>query len=243
MTGPVVQHVDRLDLTFTPQPWAFADARRAEIDAYFAALKREKPALWNGRVLLLHRHALCDGVFRGDYLETDFASFTAWRHWGSPEAGVNDCFAAAAIVAADNAVLLGRMGAHTANAGRIYFPAGTPDPGDIVGGKVDLDFSVGRELKEETGLDIADFEPASGWSMVMDRRHIPFVKTLRSPLAAEKLRERILAHLAREAQPELDDIRVVRGPADFDAAAMPDFVMAYLAHLFAGGLASTPASA
>ena len=36
---------------------------RAEIDAYFETLQREKPAIWNGRVLLLHAHAVADGVF------------------------------------------------------------------------------------------------------------------------------------------------------------------------------------
>ena len=52
--SPSLFHVDRLELAFEPKPWAFADERRAEIDAFFAELQREKPALWNGRVLLLH---------------------------------------------------------------------------------------------------------------------------------------------------------------------------------------------
>ena len=41
---------------------------------------------------------------------------------------------------------------------------------------------------------------------------------------------------------ELADIRIVRGPADFEKA-MPAFVTAYLARFFAGGLARRPASA
>ncbi len=42
-----------LDLRFEPAPWPFADERRAEIDAHFAKLRAAKPAMWNGRVLLL----------------------------------------------------------------------------------------------------------------------------------------------------------------------------------------------
>src|SRR5271169_4172201 len=147
---PSVYHVDRLELRYEPKPWAFATGRRAEIDAFFADLQREKPDVWNGRVLLLHHQILKDGVLRGAYLEIDYASFAAWHHWGTPPAGVHDGFGAAAIVTADGAFLLGRMGAHTFNAGQIYFPCGTPDPDDIVNGKVDLDYSVRRELKEET---------------------------------------------------------------------------------------------
>ena len=43
MQAPTVFHIDRLELSFAPKPWAFAVERRAEIDAYFSALMREKP--------------------------------------------------------------------------------------------------------------------------------------------------------------------------------------------------------
>ncbi|HWE79098.1 MAG TPA: NUDIX hydrolase [Pseudolabrys sp.] len=235
MTRPAVFSVDRLDLAFAPAPWLFAQQRRAEIDAYFAELQREKPAIWNGRVLVLRRHELRDGVFHGAYLETDYASFSAWRHWQPTDAGVHDCFGAGAVISADGAVLLGVMGAHTANAGWIYFPAGTPDPADIIDGKVDLDWSVARELKEETGLDIAEVSPAPGWTTVIDGQLIVHIKTLRSRLSAEQLRTNMLAHLATEAQPELADIRIVHGPADYDPA-MPAFVTAFLEAYFSGRL-------
>jgi 8-oxo-dGTP pyrophosphatase MutT (NUDIX family) len=228
-----VVHVDRLQLAFAPKPWAFAQERRIKIDAYFEALQHAKPTVWNGRVLLLHEHTLADGVFGGAYLETDYASFAAWRHWGRPAAAVCDCFGAAAIIAADGSFLLGVMGSHTANAGRIYFPCGTPDPGDIVDGQIDLEFSVRRELKEETGLDVAEFTAESGWTTVFDLPLIAHIKVLRSRESAEVLHPRVLGHLAREQQPELADLRIARSPADLDSA-MPRFVTAFLQDRWCG---------
>jgi 8-oxo-dGTP pyrophosphatase MutT (NUDIX family) len=142
----------------------------------------------------MHHQVLAAGILRGEYLETDYASFAAWRHWGRPPAGVRDCFGASAIVAADGAVLLGVMGSETFNAGLIYFPCGTPDPDDVVNGKVDLDLSVRRELKEETGLDVAEFEPEPGWTMVVDGPLLAQIKVLRSDEPSTVLRERALAH-------------------------------------------------
>jgi hypothetical protein len=46
--------------------------------------------------------------------------------------------------------------------------------------------------------------------------------------AAEPLRQRILAELSRQKEPELSDIRIVRRAGDIDEAAMPPFVCAYL---------------
>jgi 8-oxo-dGTP pyrophosphatase MutT (NUDIX family) len=233
-TEPLVYRVGRLDLSFAPMPWSYALERRAEIDAYFATLQREKPAIWNGRVLLMHSQIMAEGLFRGDYLETDYASFAAWGHWGRPAAArVHDCFSSAAILSADGAFLLGVMGLHTYNAGKIYFPGGTPDPGDIIDGKVDLDFSMRRELKEETGLDASEFTAEPGWTTVVDGGLIVQIKVLRSTQNAEALHARILGQLARERQPELSDIRIVRKPRDFDPA-MPRFIKAFLAQRFAG---------
>jgi len=228
----LVFHVDRLDLSFKPKPWAFAIERRAEIDAFFAKLQRDKPAVWNGRVLAMYCYDVADGVFRAEFLETDYAGFAAWIAWGRPDASAFDCFGAAAILSADGAFLLGRMGPHTANTGKIYFPAGTPDLGDIVDGKVDFDFSVRRELKEETGLEVTEFSAEPGWTTVIDGALIVQIKVLRSNQSAEVLRSRILDQLALEPQPEFFEILIVRGPADFDPM-MPGFVTAFLAQRFA----------
>jgi len=234
MEQPSVFHIDRLELSFVPKPWDFAKERRAEIDAYFEKLRQQKPTVWNGRVLLMHHQVVTGGVLRGQYLETDYASFAAWHHWGCPAAGVRDCFGAAAVATADGAFLLGIMGPHTVNGGQIYFPCGTPDPDDLVGGKIDLDLSVERELKEETGLNVSELEAEPGWTTVVDGQLIAQIKVLRSNERAAVLGDRILAHLASERHPELAGIRFVAKPADVDSA-MPRFVTAFLASRLAGG--------
>jgi 8-oxo-dGTP pyrophosphatase MutT (NUDIX family) len=225
--------VDRLALRLEPQPWAFAVERRAEIDSFFAAARREKPALWNGRVLILRRQRLSGGVFEGTFLETDYASFSAWIAWGRPHAGVHDCFGAAAVKTRDGAFLLGVMAAHTFNAGNIYFPCGTPDTADVEGGMVDLDASLRRELKEETGLDAGDLDAEQGWSAVIDGGCIALIKVLHADDSANDLRARVEGHCACARQPELADIRMVRSAADFDPS-MPRYVTAFLTRQFSG---------
>ncbi len=231
MTEIPVIPIERLDLRFAPRPWRFADERREAIDAHFVKFCRDKPDTWNGRVLVMHEHRLSGTELSGAYLETDFASFLAWRDWGWPDRSVHNCFALAALRAADGAFLLGQMGGHTANAGRIYFPGGTPDPSDVVGGSVDLARSVLRELVEETGLAGDDVVPEPGWHALLDGPRIALLKILRSRLDAEALRRHVLDFLAGQEEPELADLRIVRGPEDFDPE-MPDFVTAFMVHMW-----------
>lgn len=219
--------IARAEILVEQRPWPFAIARRAAIDRYFVERQQGEPALWNGRVVLLSRYTIEDGVLRGACFETDFASFLAWRDWDFPDPDVSNVFAAAALRSADGAYLLGEMAPHTANAGRIYFPCGTPDPGDIVAGTLDLAGSLRRELAEETGLAIGTLAAEPGWHLVRDRGFLAVLKRVTARENAAALRVRILRHLAGEARPEFSDIHVVRAPADLDAR-MPRFVVAYL---------------
>ncbi len=223
--------IDRLELRFARKPWPFAAARRDEIDRHFLAMQRDKPDLWNGQVLVLDDFAVTDGVFRGTYLETDFASFLAWRDWGFPDQSVRNCFAMGALRAADGAFVLGVMAPHTANAGKVYFIGGTPDLDDVVGDRVDLERSVRRELAEETGLSFAVARPEAGWHAIFDEARIAMVKVLCTAEPAAALREKILAFLARQRRPELAGLHVVRSPADLDPR-MPAFVPRFFDHLW-----------
>lgn len=215
--------VNAVDCAFEPAPWAFAQDRASEIDAHWLNACRQKPKLFNGRVLLQHRGAVetsVDGrtLFRGAYLETDFKAFLAWRDFGCPPAGVRNGFGMAALSSADGAFILGEMAPHTANAGRIYFASGTPDLSDVLNGRVDIDGSVRRELAEETGIapDEVSFDP--GFTVVMDSLRVGFMKRARSSESAEMLVARIHAFLGRDPHPELARMHIVRRIADIGPA-------------------------
>jgi len=224
--------LDAVQIAVEPWTWPFAQARRVDIDRHFAARQREQPALWNGRMLMLHRYARANGVLRGASFETDYASFLAWHDWGCPAIDVSNVFAAAALQSADGAFLLGQMSPFTSTAGQWVFPCGTPDLDDISGaGMLDLAGNVSRELFEETGLDIGVCQVEPGWTLVGDGGFVALMKHVRVNENAERLRTNIMDHLADEAQPEFTAVRIVRTPADVDPATPRVFVKYLMARL------------
>jgi len=231
MTLPVVHRVTALDLALRPAPWPFAEQRRADIDAHFALKQVEKPQLFNGRVLLARHPVFSPDRFSADFFETDFASFLAWRDWGFPDTSVFNGFGMGALRCSDGAFVMGEMGRHTANAGRIYFPSGTPDLDDIRGDAVDIAGSVAREVEEETGLAPADYRAGAEWDCVVSGIAVAMIRILDVDGSGDALRARIEANLARQHQPELAAIHLVRGRSDL-TAAMPRFVTAFIERQF-----------
>src|SRR6266481_8634059 len=128
MTLPVIHRVTTLDLNVRPRPWPFADERRAEIDAHFAIKQREKPKLWNGRILLGRDPDFTGDRFSACYFDADFADFLAWRDWGFPDRSVFNGFGMGALRCSDGAFVLGEMGHHTANADASIFRRERPTP-------------------------------------------------------------------------------------------------------------------
>src|SRR6266478_227528 len=176
---PIAIHrVTTLDLNVRPRRWPFAEERRTEIDAHFAIKQREKPKIWNGRILLARDPVFTADCFSACYFDTGFADFLAWRDWGFPDRSVFNGFGMGALRCSDGAFVLGEMGGHTTNAGRIYFPAGTPDPDDVSDGAVDLDNSVEREMEEETGLLPVDYVPSPHWDCVVVGNSVGLFRTL-----------------------------------------------------------------
>jgi 8-oxo-dGTP pyrophosphatase MutT (NUDIX family) len=230
MSNTAVYSIDRVELNFVPWSWPFAVEHREDIDNYFAQQQRHNPTLWNGRVLLSRKLLPADGALGGILFETDYASLLASLEWGIVGESVKVCFAAAALIAADGAFMVGHMAAHTRNAGQILFPSGSLDPADVSDGKLDIYSSVLRELEEETGLSTEDFDPVPGWIVVFVGPHVPSVKVMRAKHTAEPLAKRIGANLADQGQAKFSAIQIVRNRSDLDRR-MPTWMHAFFSLL------------
>src|SRR3569832_834626 len=178
MISSTIHRVTTLDLGVRPVVWPFAEERRAEIEAHFAEQQRERPKIWNGRVLLGRDAVFTGGHLAATYFEADFASFLAWRDWGFPDSDVFNGFGMGALRASDGAFVMGEMAHHTANSGRIYFPSGTPDLDDVRDGTLDIPGSVVREIEEETGLNPADYSAEEDWHCVVTGHSIAMMQLL-----------------------------------------------------------------
>ena len=226
--------IDEIDARIEPYEWRFSQDYAAQIEKVWASESAGKPEMFNGRVLIQHRGQVEGRIFRAGYSETDYKSFLAWHRLGNPPPQVRNGFAMAALRSADGAYLLGEMGPHTANAGKIYFAAGTPDLNDVVDGRVDLAGSVMRELAEETGLTSKDVSVEENWTAVLGASRVAFMRPVVVALPAVEARAEMLRRMALLDEQELADIHIIRGLDDLDERRMPLFQIAYLRHVFKG---------
>jgi 8-oxo-dGTP pyrophosphatase MutT (NUDIX family) len=211
--------------------WPYAEANAAAIAEHWAREIAANPALFDGRVLVARRLGLRENAVEGTYVEISFSALLYWRHRGFPPAGAFNCFGAAVVCSRDGAILLGRMADYTANAGRVYFPCGTPDRDDVVRDRVDLDGSILRELAEETGLGPPLLRLTEQRWLVRDGALACCARLIEADCDAAALEHRVNAHLAAETAPELADIRLVRRRAEIDRARAPAYAQALLDRL------------
>ena len=224
----------RLEARCRPYRWTWAQDNQAFIAENWRRLRADKPRLFDGRILLVSAHGVLGETLRADFFEAGYSEFLGWREAGFPATPVVNGFAMGALQSADGVFVMGVMGAHTANAGRVYFAAGTPDRSDVLAdGTVDLAASVTREIEEETGLRPAPGDVHDEWIVVREGPKLAFLRPIRMPIEAERLAARIRAHLECDPDPELAGVRLVRGPADIDEAEMPDFLKSFLRWSFA----------
>ncbi|NNF78041.1 MAG: NUDIX hydrolase, partial [Rhizobiales bacterium] len=219
--------VDRVELRLTDGTWAFAQENQRDIANHWEGLTAANPTLFNGNLLLMVNGGLSDGLFKADLIEVDYASFITWRDWGWCDKAVHDCYGCAVLMSADGALVMGRMGNHTINAGMIYPPGGSLTREDLLpGGTVDMTASIARELGEETGLAAAAATP-DGFYMAASDQRIAIGQVLRFNENAETLAARVWEHIAAEEQPELSEVIIMRRLGDVDRKFMPPHARAF----------------
>jgi 8-oxo-dGTP pyrophosphatase MutT (NUDIX family) len=229
----LIRRVSRVEACCRPMEWAWAEQNRGLIEANWRRRTADKPKMFNGRVMLLQSVEFDGDLCRNVYFETNYADFVAWIDNGYPDLAIANGFAMGALRGSDGAFICGVMSGDTVNAGRIYFAAGTPDLDDLrPDGTVDLATSLTRELHEETGLESGEYRVEDEWIIVQRWPTVALLRLVTLPVPAEEGARRIRAAIAAQREPELQDVRIVRGPEDIDPERMPLFLQSFFRWAF-----------
>jgi 8-oxo-dGTP pyrophosphatase MutT (NUDIX family) len=171
---------------------------------------------------------------RARLLATDFKSYLHWREAGFPDAGVIDGFGSALIKSSDQAFLLGRQRAGNINGGLTYLPGGFIDGRDVdAAGRIDIAASIAREIEEETGLTLAEFDVEPGFLVTQVPAHLSMAVSYVAKSDASSLKARIEQHIAADPASELTEIVIVRRAADLQGLAMPHYARVLVTWLLA----------
>ncbi|MEQ8480369.1 MAG: NUDIX domain-containing protein [Hoeflea sp.] len=221
----------RLDLDEAEHPWVVQN--RAAIEAHWAREEIERPWLFNGTMILHRGLRIEDGVIRGVSHRASYAALlylvSTW-----PRADVAHLFGSAIVLSSDGAMLLIRMARKTANSGKVYAPAGSLDPSDIARGRIDVEGSIRREAREETGLDLSGASTEPGLMCWRRGGLVAVFRRFQMEQTAAVLSRRIADHIRTGAEEEIEDVVVVRKPDDAGPTA-PAYMKALMACHFNTG--------
>lgn len=202
------------------------------IDAGWIKRVAQKPRLFDGEAVLGISHEIRDGVLHARCRKIRYATLLHWLATPPDPARADSyvhIYAWAALISSDGYALMGRMGDHTANAGRIYFPSGSFEPSEFVEGVCDIAGNMRREVKEETGLDLGEARAEPGMLLFSGARTRALIRIYRFDEKAGDLRARIMTYLAQAADDELADIEYF-GPGETDPG-MPTGAQAFMRQL------------
>lgn len=218
--------VRTVSVRLDPQPHPFETDNLAAIEDNWQREQAANPALFDGKVALPSSLVLRGDELSGRCHFVRFASFLYWRAIRPvPHAG--HFYAHAMPVTVDNALVAVRMGPTTSNAGQVYFAAGTFEAADFRDGQADPEANMVREVMEETGIDLAGMKHEPGYHAISKASGTVLFRRYFLDAAAEDVAERIRAHVALQADPEIAGPVIIRDAQDLpqgSAPQMPDLV-------------------
>lgn len=216
----IIVTVRAVDVTLDPSAHPFALEHEDEIAAYWQEITQEYPALFNGEVALLSRLGIDRDILVGRCHIVRYATFVYWRKLRAI-AGAGHFYAHPMLVSSDGALIAVRMGKHTLNAGRVYFAAGSFEPADFRDGKADLERNMFREVLEETGLNLASAPHDDDYQILSKATGTVIFRRYFLDRTAEELVAEISAHVAGEAEPEIEGPVVIRNLRDLPENLAP----------------------
>lgn len=215
--------VDAVDVRLDPARHPYEAQNLAAIDENWRAEVAANPALFDGTMVLLSSLSYSDRRMVGKCHAIRFATFMHWRRRRA-NGTAQHAFAHAMLVAADNALVAIRMGAHTASPGSVYFAAGSFEPRDFPDGNVDLHFNMARELNEETGLSIDGARREDQHYFISLESGTVIFRRYFLDHDAETLAAQIREFVATEAEPEIEGPVIIRDATDLPAGLSPHMV-------------------
>jgi 8-oxo-dGTP pyrophosphatase MutT (NUDIX family) len=215
----VILPVDQVDVRLDPLPHPFERDNQRAIAENWQREIVAKPALFDGTVVLLSEFGYDGGRLFGRCHAVRYSTFMYWRKDRAGTAA--HAFAHPMLVAKDNALIAIRMAAHTVNAGRVYFAAGSFEPEDFPDGIVDPHGNMTREVLEETGLDISAARRGERHYALATERGTVIFRRYFLDVDADEIAACIHDFVAGEIEPEIDEPVVIRHARDLPDGLMP----------------------
>lgn len=217
----VILPVDEIDVRLDPAQHPFERGREEAIAENWRHEVAAKPALFDGTVVLLSEFGYDAGRLFGRCHAVGYSTFLYWRK--DRVATAAHAFAHPMLVSSDNALVAIRMGAHTVNAGRVYFAAGSFEPEDFPDGVVDAHGNMVREVLEETGLDISGVRRGKRHYALATEKGTVIFRRYFLDGTADEIASRIRDFVAGESEPEIEEPVIIR-----DARDLPDGLMGHM---------------
>ncbi|MEX0343901.1 MAG: hypothetical protein AB3N20_03190 [Rhizobiaceae bacterium] len=232
-----ILQVKHIDVRLMDEPHPYELANLDAINANWAEEVARLPKLFDGEMILLAHATYRDGVVEGACHPIRFATFMHWRKNRAASHG-HHVFANAVPVTSDGQLLAIRMGPDTANAGRVYFAAGSFERQDFVGGVADVDYNIHREVAEETGIDLATVKRDDSFYAYRSAAGLTLIRRYYLAEDAAASARRVQAFIDAEPEPEADRAVIIGGSED-----VPDTAPAHMKPLvqwhFSSNVAAT----
>ncbi|MCK8781019.1 NUDIX hydrolase [Rhizobium sp. NTR19] len=184
-------------------------ANRAAIDGNWHKELAANPALFDGRMVLYHSTARTEDRIIAQGHIVPYRAFLWWRKQPERQGAIH-IHAYPVLQSSDGALIAIKMGAHTANAGLVYFACGSFEAEDVFNGICNADHNMRREVLEETGLDLQDARTDTGFHVSHIRRAITLFRLYRFNLTAAEMVAKIEQHMTVAEDKEIAGVVAIR---------------------------------